>query len=893
MLMRRFRWPYQECRAAVPLCAPRRTKVSSGTRERQIIPRGMQPFGEVLQSSPQQTHTILPPWPVDSIEFNAASSDGGHSWRLAQELQERSLSGRWIIQSATLAAGPTSAPKDNGPAADVAQRAVPDRSTFSVSHLERLAAVEASVAGQQAMESEEGGWVCVQCCCVLCRTPLPLASSSWTMVPPLSSAVTRDPLQSDTEAEAGAANIKKQKKKRTQKKTAAKDAAANGDAAEGREVVEVMVLPDVASRTICPRCWTPRDDVVARRQQHFLDRCQTASVANPPNPEQFCPWWMCGRCFEINVAAASPPSLEPSQSGETEASQKVPDEDGKAPGGSEGPAGACRCCGAASATDAVLTVRPPVALPLTFSSSEPPSVARAQGGCSGIEISTQQEDPPSRGASHHADAEDAPNAAESAGSAPTPPPQSGPLVHSGPDYDVASRPLNALVNMRNKSMRWRCGCCREINSLQCRHCRNCRAERFGVRVRCPSCAAWRELSNAVVYGDPISEKKVKPAALEGSDNKTMNETQNLEDAIASFGPHNCFSPLAATLRCLRCSDVLHGGSMYWIVTKERALPAGPADSPLTVAAPSHGWWCGCGMSNPLSCYSCVRCRLPRWIPAAQRESVVCRHWDRDGSSNWWCESCATINPASARVVVLSAESSTPPGTPRAKTTRMRHGRTHCSCCGAPWHCELLQDDVVSVTVTEQTGNDDVRGIRTMEGEPLEAKGAEAESFTAKEKEAARSTWSWGPMASPRCWWRCACHTVNRGGTRACSCCGLPARSDLSCATISSWFRGDWLCSKCGRHNYREPRLTPYNPSRMQRKASDNKKEPNALDLEPNAPDLEPNAPDLEPYALDLDVPSPYYYFFTQTNRPTILQEFHTGTHIRSFSPLCTEKPFAL
>jgi hypothetical protein len=330
------------------------------------------------------------------------------------------------------------------------------------------------------------------------------------------------------------------------------------------------------------------------------------------------------------------------------------------------------------------------------------------------------------------------------------PPLPGPSPPTFPqrqtvEEEVAAGAVGAIIVTRNRTTRWRCGGCGEVNSLQMSECRNCARERFALTVCCPRCEAPRQLSNALV--------------CHGGHPTTATATF---DAIPVFSPLNCFYAGSTQLACLQCGHSLHGGVVQAVV---------------------HGaasWWCACGVTSPVLAYSCSRCRLPRTVSSPsllqellrategrEKEVPSAPRWDFAKCTNWLCDSCDGVNHAAYQVIRERVERAayTPapsasmagqlPETPTTPTTTIRKrkvrawvdgAQVECGHCGAPWHHHLLQ-------------------------------GGE--------------------------WWRCACHALNRRGCTTCTSCGLPALDGLSAIVLSSWSHGDWWCSACGTHCYRE------------------------------------------------------------------------------------------
>lgn len=471
----------------------------------------------------------------------------------------------------------------------------------------------------------------------------------------------------------------------------------------------VVRLEDAGSLVVCPHCRAPRLHAVANAIAPFF------LFSTVPRS-----WWVCGRCGEYN-------HYHPRCSSSTAATKDTPAPDSSELGDE------CRCCKAKAGDSAVWRVV----------HRESPSAA-----------TKSTDDRSSQGRGTGAEEEAAP---------PVPPKDDG--------ASLASRPLGAIVNGKNKTVRWRCFHCAEINSLQTRSCRHCHSQRFHFSVQCPHCSARRTLNNSLVYRDAPVPSGTGPASqLESS----------------SFSGENCSPPFAGYLRCLQCEQLLHGGL---IVRAASCSGSSAVSSPKAALA----WWCACGVYNPPLSSSCLRCRLPRWLPREQYEPVITKYWDLQGSSHWWCEACQSINTASVRRVTMvpqagassaSGEGSRGGGVARCKGLRRQRGQTICACCGEPWHLQLLFPDVISMPPSD------------------------AERVVRNEKGAAY-------------WWRCACHSVNRSVWDSCGNCGLPAlpvkgsaaatpsqkgseeRAELSADVLSDWVKGDWLCGVCLRHNYKD------------------------------------------------------------------------------------------
>ncbi|KAG5479805.1 hypothetical protein LSCM4_05813 [Leishmania orientalis] len=346
--------------------------------------------------------------------------------------------------------------------------------------------------------------------------------------------------------------------------------------------------------------------------------------------------------------------------------------------------------------------------------------------------------------------------------------------------EVYSCPVGHVVVTRNRTTRWRCGSCREINSLQMAVCRNCARERFAVTVSCPTCDAPRALSNAVVFGGEAETRATRRADRHTALGTVAPSSADAGDAVGGaqtaapnarladppsfparvFGPENCYTPASTQLSCLQCCSPLHGGRV-------------------TSVSAAGSWWCACGVVNAVAAYSCLRCRLPRALECPEKLSALLRSavsesasaspplsehgagaashraatsptWDFRSCTNWMCDSCCGVNTASHQVVAEGNSSPSPSATCSENTKHsrrlcMRHGDAVCRHCGAPWHHQLLQE-----------GNS----------------------------------------------WRCACHALNSRTDALCTSCGLPALDGIRLDVLSSWSKGDWRCPKCGSLCYR-------------------------------------------------------------------------------------------
>lgn len=678
-------------------------------------------------------------------------------------------------------------------------------------------------------------------------------------------------------------------------------------------LLHAVAWKDIATRTVCPHCHTLRPDRVGRAYTHLL--LPILSHAHDVATDQEATslrhsWWICGACLEYNTHRQALPSPIPTAVGTTTAAphpastplsrtasiapllplQEEREGAPLLPNHSRIPSNECRCCAADGDSLCSGHFFPPF----------PPSSALPLGGRESPARDIVSALPFQRGTDYtDGDQKQGETVHESKASLlvqegafcgassplhPLPPSSSSSSSSSSfihESADLIGKPVHSIVNTRNKIMKWSCGHCREVNSLQSTHCRYCHAERYGFVVACPRCAASSCLSNAMVYGEGEGggHRRASLARTSDADPAAFPLTDGSD---SSFGPHHCFSPFSAGIRCERCRNILHGGDVVrWVRrdTKENEkkkkleVPSSAgsvsqcrSSSSLSSSSlssfsfvPHHregsggkGWWCGCGFVNPPLVPSCLRCRLPRWLPPQQREAVVLSHWDREGCSHWWCEGCQTINRASAKVVVVKKQkeqgrmteetnagggpedeeremaSRTPTPTPTTsvtttaptgtafpkismvKTTRTLHGDLYCTCCGSPWHFEQLQEDIVSTTSSLKKGNrvdgggisygtsssfgaanDDVESVRSI--------GTETQTTeTGVKQESVDSD-----HCPVTCWWRCACHHVNRRFNLSCACCDLPPQTKgITADVLSFWSKGDWICTQCLRHNYK-------------------------------------------------------------------------------------------
>ncbi|KAG5505734.1 hypothetical protein JKF63_05070 [Porcisia hertigi] len=344
--------------------------------------------------------------------------------------------------------------------------------------------------------------------------------------------------------------------------------------------------------------------------------------------------------------------------------------------------------------------------------------------------------------------------------------------------EVESCPIGHVVVTRNRTTRWRCGACKEINSLQMAVCRNCARERFAITVGCPTCDALRVLSNALVFGGEAEKDAARwpgrhmalglfPSSSSGTTGSAHITTPSASLAAPSafparvFGPENCYTPNSTQITCLQCCSPLHGG-------------------PVVAVSAAAAWWCACGVVNTAAAYSCLRCRLPRFLEcpeklralllsagkggsaplpadgtgAAPLSAATRPTWDFRSCTNWMCDSCCGVNNASYQVVAESTSSppstDAPPGTARrGRRLWMHHGDALCRHCGAPWHHHVL------------------------------------------------------PEANS---WRCACHMLNPCTNTLCASCGLPALDGIRSDMLSSWSKGDWRCPSCGSLCYRDRQM---------------------------------------------------------------------------------------
>lgn len=240
------------------------------------------------------------------------------------------------------------------------------------------------------------------------------------------------------------------------------------------------------------------------------------------------------------------------------------------------------------------------------------------------------------------------------------------VYHERVTDEVQRAHVGAVVNVRNRTARWRCPQCREVNSLQGNLCRNCQNERFALLLLCPGCNAPQQLSNRAVYGDAASDQHHYKYA---------------------FATANVCARLSPQQVCDHCQGMLHGAVV-------QSLGQG-------------AWWCACGFVNHHTSQSCTRCRLPRNFPslAVGRRLLLSApsapdRWDTVGSTNWLCDNCDGVNKASRHIVVRHLEGSSRPSiehqklpSSRAKphnSTRLIHGDSACRHCHEPWHCQDLQ-----------------------------------------------------------------------------------------------------------------------------------------------------------------------------------------------------------
>ncbi|KPI89035.1 hypothetical protein ABL78_1848 [Leptomonas seymouri] len=317
----------------------------------------------------------------------------------------------------------------------------------------------------------------------------------------------------------------------------------------------------------------------------------------------------------------------------------------------------------------------------------------------------------------------------------------GTLVRRTVADEVEEEAPGHVVVIRNRTTRWRCCNCAEVNSLQLRECRNCARGRFALEVSCPQCQASRSLSNALIYGDEERESAQGAALSSGSALCVKSPV---------FSPLNCYRSESTQLMCLQCDSPLHGGAV-------RSFTHGSAP-----------WWCACGVMNPTQAYSCYRCRMPRTVSNPLLLKALLRNvmtsdpsipsYDFSTCTSWFCGGCDSVNHAAYQVIEEryaathaapppSGEGSSPPSTSRRKVRVWAdEGELECGHCGAPWHHQLLQDGEL---------------------------------------------------------WRCACHALNKRGDALCMSCGLPALDGVQAIVLSAWSKGDWWCCACSTHNYRD------------------------------------------------------------------------------------------
>lgn len=603
-----------------------------------------------------------------------------------------------------------------------------------------------------------------------------------------------------------------------------------------------ICVEDVGTRTICVHCHTPRLDRVRRAYACILKpslfhsrRRPATSAATTQSASAFPSWWMCGTCLEYNPARPSPV--------EKEGLSDI----------------VCRCCGAQVRAPHHFFPFPTSSLPASTRPTRPVSSPVQEKEEVEEERHTLGND---KGTKERKTALDPlPEYMREARSDFS---LSFSSVHDT-EKDLMRRPVHSIFNIRDKVMKWRCGLCQEVTSLQSPYCRYCHAERFRIIIACPRCATQRMLSNALVYGGALT------SATHSSSESSCSSSSSSPSSFPWFGPHSCFSPLAASIRCERCHDVLHGGDVVGCGRNEpevkgtvRNQEASKGDASLIKTSPpislvyhkpgngGEGWWCACGFVSPPLVSSCLRCRLPRWLPPLQREDVVTKYWDREGCSHWWCEGCQTINAASVKLVMMKkvyhkgasplqktekAEvleggeegrpkmegathhlpSSAPPSYSMVKGTSTQHGNVQCVCCKSPWHCELLQEDVVSTAPNgkgvgrrhrHRGGEDEDHSHATpgfsQKGRREEEKtsaGGSHSSDAGLDEEVLPSSLSSPPPLT--CWWRCACHHVNRRWNTLCASCDLPAQQNgITADVLSFWAKGDWICEACHRHNYK-------------------------------------------------------------------------------------------
>ncbi|KAL7705527.1 hypothetical protein N2W54_005557 [Lotmaria passim] len=506
---------------------------------------------------------------------------------------------------------------------------------------------------------------------------------------------------------------------------------ANGDAKSGaptvadRWIKTVPLTPDVMKRLaveeeraaaqaalavggwICLGCWTPQGiDAATRSHSCFSEGNTDVTV------EEVFPRTVCSVCHSLRHDAQTWPliaaframedpqrwicaqcgevnRLPKTRSGNDDGVDSKPD-NGKTSGGSEKEGLACRCCG--GTTRAMLPSQSGHFLPQHSPSSVPIR----------------------------------------------------PSVHD----EVATEPLGHIVVTRNRTTRWRCSDCGEINSLQLTQCRNCARERFNLSVRCPYCETPRQLSNALVRSAGQTAGTADESAAASPPEASVSAR------LPVYSSLNCYQPGSTQLSCLQCGGPLHGGAVC-------SFTYGTAP-----------WWCACGVVNPTHAYSCYRCRLPRTVgdPAllkALLQEAVARvregdapdaWWDFATCTSWFCDSCDGINRAAYQVVAerdeaafdTTSQSSVSPHAAASSKRKQRvwvdAGDLKCKHCEAPWHHQLLH-------------------------------GGE--------------------------WWRCACHAVNKRKAMTCTSCGLPALDGVQAFVLSAWSKGDWWCFACGTHCYRD------------------------------------------------------------------------------------------
>lgn len=654
---------------------------------------------------------------------------------------------------------------------------------------------------------------------------------------------------------------------------------SEGELSSDFPTLKVVCLRDIWTRTVCPHCHTPRPGAAHWAYEYILlptvsgggegdalacfegaapKRCtssRSSSASFPlqsPGPSTSWWWWICGKCFEYNIICGSSSTRTGEKNNTMNATADVlslsppplPNDatvhEHLAAPCSSPDVSICRCCGA----DAQITPHFfPSPVSLVSSPSSPTCCTspvfrwneHEELKGSKKEETTKEEVRPNKGGvdTEQMMTSDTPSMRHSTMHGVDSPSSSAQALN-----ELDLKPVNSILNIRNKLMKWRCGRCQEVSSLQSPYCRYCGTERYNIVIACPRCSATRCLSNTMIYGGALPGGPLHPSAPSAAS----------PSSFPWFGPRSCFSPLAASFTCGRCDDILHGGDVVGWGRRRRkeesseAVP-GSGDSggsetrrregkesqeedssssalPTLSSVVVHrkagsggeGWWCGCGFVNPPLVSGCLRCRLPRWLPPLQRRAVVTKYWDLEGCSHWWCEVCQTINPASVHVVALTKNfqhvksrtqglreveeniggttangvGNASPSIPHSmssmvKTTRVQHGKAQCVCCGAPWHFDQLHEDIVSTVPSLKGGR----------------RSASLTSVSIANPSPTHQT------NENKCWWRCACHHVNRRFNNICACCDLPAHSTgITADVLSFWMKGDWLCEYCQRHNYK-------------------------------------------------------------------------------------------